>query len=363
MHLESLVLTQFKNYADRAFEFGEGLNLLYGPNGAGKTNVLDAIHYLSLTRSYFNANDALQVMLSTSFFAVEGQVDYGQHKSRFRLWYQKGSGKKFMVNGNELPRFSDHVGSFPVVMIAPGDTSLIQEGSEVRRKWMDLVISQCDAQYLHALQHYQKHLDQRNKLLKDYLFTRQFDRTLLHTYNEGLVTYAGFIYRRRRQFLDDFKPLFLANLERISGGADLAALQLESDLNHAGMEQLLEASESADLDLGRTTKGPHRDDCAMLLSEQPVKKFGSQGQQKSFLIALKLAQFQYLESHNGQKPLLLLDDIFEKLDGNRLRELFHRIAEGGFGQIFITDTQAERTLEIWKDAGLSGRVIEVMASN
>ncbi|MDZ4666911.1 MAG: DNA replication and repair protein RecF [bacterium] len=352
MHLSELSLSNFKNYQQAKIRFSPNVNVFVGKNGAGKTNLLDAIYYLSITRSYFNAIDHQQILLGEQYFVIESKVTRGEIEENLRLFFQKGIGKKLLVNFNEVERFSEHIGSLPVVMIAPGDVQLIYEGSEERRKFVDLLISQCDREYMHELMHYQKNLDQRNKLLKDFYENRYFNRELLEVYNEQLGRSGSFIYRARTKFLELFKPMFLANYAKLAGAEEGVDLVFESDLNRNFYPDLLVACESADIDLLRTTRGIHRDDLVFLLEGQPLKKFGSQGQQKSFLIALKLAQFQYLELRKELKPLLLLDDIFEKLDQTRLKELFKWMADGAFGQVFITDTQQSRMEEMCNETNI-----------
>jgi DNA replication and repair protein RecF len=360
MYLSELSLSHFKNYEQTKVRFSPNVNVFCGKNGAGKTNLLDAIYYLSITRSYFNAVDHQQIMLGEQYFVIESTVNRGDFEENLRLIFQKGLGKKLLVNFNEVERFSEHIGSLPVVMIAPGDVQLIYEGSEDRRKFVDLIISQCDREYMHELMLYQKTLDQRNKLLKDFFENRYFNRELLDVYNDQLGRSGGFIYRCRSKFLELFKPLFLTNYQKLSGANEEVDLVFESDLNKHFYPDLLVACESADIDLLRTTRGIHRDDFVFLLQGQPLKKFGSQGQQKSFLIALKLAQFQYLEMRKNLKPLLLLDDIFEKLDQTRLKELFTWIADGSFGQVFITDTQQARVEEMLAATKLDAQIFEVV---
>jgi DNA replication and repair protein RecF len=359
MHLESLYIQQFKNYESLQIQFAEGLNCFTGNNGAGKTNILDAIHYISFTKSYFNAIDQFQAFLGGHFFVIESVCAQQGIQETIRIVYQKGNGKILLVNGNELPKFSEHIGAIPLVMIAPGDISLIQEGSEERRKFIDQVISQCDKLYLNALIHYNKTLDQRNKLLKDFKLQGGFNRALLETYNEQLVQSGNYIFTKRASFIEQIIPLFLAHYQWISGPNEKVSMVYESDLSRATFEHLLDQTESADLDLMRTTRGVHRDDLTFLLGGNALKKFGSQGQQKSFLIALKLAQFDYLTQNKGKKPLLLLDDIFEKLDQTRLKKLFEQMADGKFGQVFLTDTQKERVLEMCKVNTLEAKFFDI----
>jgi DNA replication and repair protein RecF len=360
MHLKQLSLTQFKNYQQASFRFNPNLNILFGKNGAGKTNVLDAIYYLSITKSYFNSIDQQQILQGDQYFVVEGKLAKNEVEETLRIIFQRGIGKSMLVNNNELQKFSEHIGNMPVVMIAPGDIQLIYEGSEERRKFVDLIISQCDRVYLHELMLYQKTLDQRNKLLKDFFENRYFNRDLLEVYNEQLGRSGTYIYSARSAFLAIFKPIFLANYQKLAGDSEVVDLVFESDLNRQVYPELLLVNEQADIDLMRTTRGVHKDDLVFLIEGNALKKFGSQGQQKSFIIALKLAQFQFIEQKKRLKPILLLDDIFEKLDQGRLQQLFKWVSEGVFGQIFITDTQHQRSDELVQSANLPASFFEIV---
>jgi DNA replication and repair protein RecF len=244
-------------------------------------------------------------------------------------------------------------------MIAPGDVALIQEGSEERRKFMDQVISQCDAMYLRELIQYNRILDQRNKLLKDFHFNGGFNRDLLESFNQQLVASGNYLFSKRSQFVEKMEPLFLQHYAWLSGDNEQAKVKYESELARVPFDVLLDQTESADLDLLRTTRGAHRDDLIFTMDGNPLKKFGSQGQQKSFLIALKLAQFDYLATLKNTKPLLLLDDIFEKLDQYRLAKLFAWIGEGKFGQVFLTDTQIERVKIMCEANKVEARYFEI----
>lgn len=359
MHLESLYIQQFKNYEALQIQFAQGLNCFTGSNGAGKTNILDAIHYLSFTKSYFNAIDQFQAFLGGHYFVIESECNQGNVQEKVRIVYQKGNGKTLLVNGNEVQKFSEHIGSIPLVMIAPGDISLIQEGSEERRKFLDQVISQYDKLYLNALISYSRVLDQRNKMLKDFKFQGGFNRSLLETYNDQLVQAGNYIFTKRAAFIEKVLPVFLGHYSWISGPTEKVGIVYESDLSRTPFDILLDQTESADLDLMRTTRGIHRDDLNFTLAHNPLKKFGSQGQQKSFLIALKLAQFDYLTEVKGKKPLLLLDDIFEKLDQQRLSRLFAQMGEGKFGQVFLTDTQQERVKAMCLNNAIDAKFFEI----
>lgn len=359
MHLESLYIQQFKNYESLQVHFSPGLNCFTGSNGAGKTNILDAIHYLSFTKSYFNSIDQNQAFFGGHFFVIESSCANNNVQEKLRIVFQKGNGKTLLVNGNEVPKFSEHIGSIPLVMIAPGDISLIQETSEERRRFLDQVISQFDKVYLNSLISYNRVLDQRNKLLKDFKLQGGFNRALLETYNEQLVQTGNYIFTKRAAFVEKLLPLFFTHYHWISGPDEKVGIGYDSDLSKTPFDRLLDQTESADLDLMRTTRGVHRDDLIFTLAHNPMKKFGSQGQQKSFLIALKLAQFDFLSDVKGKKPLLLLDDIFEKLDQQRLTRLFALMGEGKFGQVFLTDTQHERVAAMCLQNNIAAKFFEI----
>lgn len=346
MHLKTLKLFQFKNYTQTEFNFNPELNCLVGLNGAGKTNVLDAIYYLAFTKSYFNPVDHQHILKGEQFFTVEGTLSKEEIDESIRIVVQRGIKKSLQVNNNEVPRFADYIGEMPLVMIAPGDINLIYEGSEERRKFVDMIISQTDKNYLHELMSYNRVLDQRNKLLKDFWEQRYVDRDLLETYNKQLSKSGTFVYGGRIKFLESFTPVFSKYYQMISDSFEQVNLSFESDLDKQNYGELLQANETSDFELQRTSRGIHRDDLVFSLNDMPLKKFGSQGQQKSFIFALKLAQFDYLMETKKEKPLLLIDDIFEKLDKVRLAKLLTLIAQGHFGQIFISDTQADRLHQV-----------------
>ena len=346
MYLKQINLTQFKNYSRTEFNFNPQLNCLVGLNGAGKTNVLDAIYYLGFTKSYYNSIDHQHILQGAPFFSIDAQLTKNEITETIRIVVQKGAKKTLLINNNEVSRFADYIGEMPLVMIAPGDINLIYDGSEERRKFVDMILSQTDRIYLNELISYNRILDQRNKLLKDFFEQRYVDRELLETYNMQLSKSGSYIYDKRLLFLDSFTPVFVRYYQMISGTYEQVDLSFESDLRKQQYSQLLEMNEQADFELQRTSRGIHRDDLIFSLNELPLKKFGSQGQQKSFIFALKLAQFDFLMAAKGEKPLLLIDDIFEKLDSPRLAKLLTLIAQGHFGQIFITDTQADRLHQV-----------------
>lgn len=341
--LHSIHLEQFKNYAQAKVSFCPQVNCFVGNNGAGKTNLLDAIYYLSFTKSFFNANDQQQIRQGESdFFFIEGAFERNNLEESVRIAVQRGEKKSVKVNNNEHKKIADHIGLYPLVMITPNDIMLIHEGSEERRKFIDGFIAQLDKVYLNDLLLYNKILEQRNKQLKIFAEQQYVDATLLQTYNDQLIKYGTSIYLKRRDFIGQFAPVFSAFYAEISNGNENVALEYNSDLDGVSFADLLHQYERNDLGAQRTTKGVHKDELLFTINGQPLKKFGSQGQQKSFIISLKLAQYDYLKNRTSDKPLLLLDDIFEKLDEHRLNKLLAMIAQSSFGQIFITDTHLER---------------------
>jgi DNA replication and repair protein RecF len=348
LYLETLRFEQFKNYASASFGLCAEVNCFTGNNGAGKTNILDAIHYLSFTKSAFNPTDQQHIRNGEGdFFFMEGKFNRNGLDESVRIAFQKGRKKSVKVNNNEHPRIAEHIGLYPLVMIAPNDIMLIHEGSEERRRFMDSFIAQLDKVYLTDLMNYNRVLEQRNKQLRIFAESGTTDVLLLQTYNEQLIRLGTSIHLKRVDFLTQFIPVFGKLYEVISGASESVDLVYESALNQIPFSDLLLQSERNDLAAQRTTQGIHKDELVFTINQNPLRKFGSQGQQKSFIIALKLAQYQYLKQKTGIKPLLLLDDIFEKLDENRLKTLLAMIAQGDFGQLFITDTHLHRLQEVF----------------
>jgi len=340
--LQALQINHFKNCEDTTLTFSLQVNCLTGKNGSGKTNLLDAIYYLSFTRSFFHTPDQQIIQHEANYLRVEGLYNRNELEEKVVIALQKGEKKSLKVNNNEVRKFADHIGQYPLVMITPNDIMLIHEGSEERRKFLDGMIAQTDKVYLNNLLSYNRTLEQRNRQLKDFAESGNFDQTLLASYNDQLIRYGDAIHAKRSAFLQEFIPVFRSYYLTISSSTEVVNLIYESELNSNSMTHLLQQSESNDLAAQRTTKGIHKDELVFEIDGYALKKVGSQGQQKTFIIALKLAQFAYLNQQLGIKPLLLLDDIFEKLDGERLKKLLHMIGHDDFGQIFITDTDLER---------------------
>ncbi|PST84202.1 DNA replication and repair protein RecF [Pedobacter yulinensis] len=360
MHLKNLSLLHFKNYADASIVFSESVNAFVGSNGAGKTNLLDAIHYLCLCKSYFNPVDVQQIRRGEELFLIQGDFERNGANEKISCGLKRGHKKQFKRNKKEYVKLADHIGLFPVVMITPNDSALILEGSEERRRFMDNVISQTDAAYLDELIAYNRHLLNRNALLKQIAETRRYDPALLEIYDEQLVASGNRLFDKRRAFMDHFIPYFDKYYAFLTGGGEAVQLGYYSQLNEASFAQLLINTADKDRALERTTTGIHKDDLLFHIhGDMQLKKFGSQGQQKSFLIALKLAQYAYLQQHKGFKPLLLLDDIFDKLDDQRIHKLMEMVSHHDFGQIFITDTGKERVRFIFNSIGVDVHLFDV----
>ncbi len=348
MYLKKLNLVNYKNFETAQFELSPQINCFVGNNGIGKTNVLDAIYYLSFTKSYFNSIDGQNIRHGESFFVVEGVFDRKDREEHVFCGVQKGKKKTIKRNSKLYPKIQDHIGQFPLVIISPSDRDLISEGSEVRRKFIDGVISQFDSEYLNDLLNYNKQLAQRNALLKYFASNRLWDEDSLMVYDEIMSDLAQNIYQKRKEFIDDMLPTFLDRYNSISENNELVTIQYKSSIEEDSLLNQLKESRGKDKILQYTSVGIHKDDLNFKLGDYSIKKFGSQGQQKTFLIALKLAQFEYLKRLKNVTPILLLDDIFDKLDENRVAQIVRLVNHNHFGQIFISDTHSERTENIVK---------------
>lgn len=359
MWLKKLSLINFKNYEEAGLDLSPTVNAFTGDNGAGKTNLLDAVHYLSLCKSYFNPIDSQQIRNGSDFFMVQGTFDKNGSEEAVGCSVKRNQKKQFRRNKKEYQRLADHIGLFPLVMISPYDVSIIIEGSEERRRFIDNVISQTDNHYLDELIIYNRNLVNRNALLKKIAETGRYDPELLEVFNEQLISSGNRIFEKRRNFMEVFLPVFRKHYQYLSEGAEQVDLIYDSPLLKEDFAVLLKNSTERDRILERTSTGIHKDDLLFTVNDMPMKKFGSQGQQKSFLIALKLAQYSVLQDEKGYKPLLLLDDIFDKLDDRRIRKLMQMVSHDDFGQIFITDTSKERITEIFAAIGVGLTIFEV----
>lgn len=359
MYLKSLSLVNFKNYTEAQLELSPEINVLTGLNGQGKTNLLDAIHYLSSCKSFLNPIDKQSVRTGTSFFMLNGQFFKEDKTVDIRIAVQNGHKKKVQKNKKLYEKLIDHIGQFPVVIISPYDTNLIVEGSETRRKFMDSIISQYDRSYLDNLVRYQKVLQQRNALLRQFQEVGAFDGESLHIWNEQLIHFGTAVHDKRSTFVREFIPLFQRYFQLIADGEEGVSIVYESSLNQGDFAAQLNDALPKDRATGYSTVGTHRDDLAFLIDERPVKKFGSQGQQKSFLVSLKLAQFEMVVQLLRIKPILLLDDIFDKLDHRRVEQLIQLLSNRTFGQVFITDTDLDRIEKVFHNSAMSRLVFEV----
>ena len=347
MLLKNLSLINYKNFESQDFEFDSKINCFVGANGIGKTNVLDAIYHLALGKSYFNPVATQNIRHEHDFFVIDGTFEKDERDEKIVCSFKKGAKKVIKKNGKAYDRLSDHIGLLPLVIISPADRDLIIEGSETRRKFMDGVISQSDKKYLQDLIKYNKVLSQRNSLLKYFAANQTFDATTLSVYNEQLAELGTPIFEKRAKFMKAFIPIFKSQYATISGDNEEVALTYESKLFDSGLLELLEKSLDRDRALQYSSTGIHKDDLSFTISGHPIKKFGSQGQQKSFLIALKLAIYQLIRQHKNILPILLLDDIFDKLDEMRTTQLIETVMGEHFGQIFISDTQLDRMRQIF----------------
>ncbi len=347
MHLKQLSLVNFKNYDQAELSFCKGVNVFVGLNGAGKTNLLDAIYYLSFCKSFFNPIDSQNIKNLEDFFVIQGEFEKNDENVLIHCGIKKGQKKSFKRNKKEYDRLADHIGLLPLVMISPADSELIYNGSELRRKFVDGVIAQYNRPYLDYLMSYQKAVQQRNALLKKFNEQRYFDKDSLEIWNMQLDQFGTHLFNARKEFLKEFIPLFQHYYELISGGKERVRLEYDTKLNDFSFDQLLEEAEPKDRALGYTSVGVHKDDLKFLIEDQPIKKFASQGQQKSYLVALKLAQFAFIKKVKGETPLILLDDIFDKLDKNRVRALMELVIDHSFGQIFVTDANKQRIEELF----------------
>jgi DNA replication and repair protein RecF len=359
MHLIDFRLLQFKNYADQRLSCDARLNCYVGPNGAGKTNLLEAIYYLCLGKSYWNHLDTYLVRHGDDFFRLEGRFARADQEEQVVVKYRNRQRKEIERNGAPYQKLSEHVGRYPVVIVTPDDTSLVSEGSEARRRLLDNTLSQTDERYLQDLMQYNRLLRQRNALLKSYDDPRRIPTDMLEVYDGQLAPLAGRIYSQRAAFVAQFNERLSTAYASIAAEREAVRCTYKSQLHDTAYAELMNGRRQKDKALQRTTGGPHRDDLVFTMNEHPLKRIASQGQLKSFVLALKLAQYQVLRDRHGLTPLLLLDDIFDKLDGQRVRALLELLLEPGYGQIFLTDTDPRRIEELVRQVTSSYRVFAI----
>jgi DNA replication and repair protein RecF len=390
MFLQKISLAHFKSYEYENFEFSERVNCIVGENGIGKTNLLDAIYFLALTKSSISNQDALSINHEAEYMMIEGtfsmfdvrnsmfvdddidvekvtiseplcstepQTSNTEHLITISL--QRGQKKAVLRDKKAYERISEHIGRFPVVMLSPNDTDIIRDGSEERRKFFDGVMAQLNSEYLENLLQYNRLLLQRNSLLKQFAEKNYTDDLLLDIYSDPLVEVSLKLYQARNQFITAFLPLFKKHYNTLSDSREGVEMIYESEVGAENFTQIFRKNRQRDLAAQRTTMGSHKDDFIFEINGFTLRKFGSQGQQKSFVIALKLAQFEMLTKVKGFSPLLLLDDIFDKLDDRRIQQLITMMVDGTFSQVFITDARPERTRQLLGDLGVEVKYFEI----
>jgi DNA replication and repair protein RecF len=357
--LKDISLLQFKNYGHASFRFDQRIVGFCGNNGVGKTNLLDAIYYLCFTKSYFTRSDQQNVQKGTAGFRIEGHFEkQGQLTDIVCILRETGK-KEFTAAGEPYEKFSHHIGRFPCVIIAPDDVQIITGGSEERRRFLDALLSQLDPDYLQNLIEYNRVLQQRNSFLKSLSERRLTDKHLLEVYNSQLIRPGNWLFQRRRSFLQELLPLAGRYYQTIAGSDEPVALIYESQLLNASFADLLHQGLEKDLYLQRTGAGIHKDDIDIRFSDLPFKSIASQGQRKSLLFALKLAEYETLRLDKGFPPILLLDDVFEKLDAERMHNLLDQVCLKDQGQIFITDTHADRIRREMDQLGVDCQIISL----
>jgi DNA replication and repair protein RecF len=356
LRLTHLHLLNFRNHREIEVETGPQVNCFTGPNGTGKTNLLDAVHYLSLGKSAFDPTDQHVVLHGEDWFMVQGAMEGGD---TVLVSVRRGQRKVISRNRKEYERLADHVGRYPVVMITPYDTQLVLGGSEPRRRFLDALIAQFDRGYLEALMRYNRALAHRNTLLKRFAEQGGGALSLLEPWDEQLVHHGTTVHAGRRAFLDELVPLLKEHHAGIRSGPEEVDLVYRSTLEEAPLREQLAAAWPRDRSALHTTVGVHKDDLEFVIDGHPLKRYGSQGQQKTYLIALKLAQFDLTRSRSGVRPILLLDDIFDKIDPQRMRHLLKLLADQRFGQVLITDTDAGRLHQALDGLGLDTRFFQL----
>lgn len=360
LQLDKIALVNFKNCREASINLHPTTNCIIGANGQGKTNLLDAIHYLSFCKSYFNPIDTQHIHFDEPFFLVQGYFSRMGEQEDLYCGLKRASRKQFKRNKKEYSRLAEHVGLFPVVMITPYDAALILDGSEVRRRFVDMVISQTDKQYLDALIRYNKILQQRNTCLKQ---AHAVNTDLLEAFDVQLIPLNRRIHETRAAFMKEFLPFFSESYKQIAQGAEEVGLNYTSQLHETNAENLYKKSRQKDLAARHSTAGIHKDDLEFLMNGHPLKKFGSQGQQKTFLLALKFAQYHYTAAKTGLLPILLLDDIFDKLDSTRVSSMLQLVNSERFGQVFLTDTDASKAPEILNALQVEHKIFDITQGN
>ncbi len=361
MHIDDISVVNFKNISEVNVGFSSKLNCFIGKNGAGKTNLLDAVYYLSFCKSFFNPMDQLNINHDENFFMLNGNYKRFNSDEKISVGLKRGQKKQFKRNANVYKKLVEHIGLLPLVMITPSDVNLILGGSDERRKFMDGVISQYNQGYLNDLLKYNRALLQRNNLLKQFAAKHFFDTELLLIWDMQLIEYGNRIHKLRMEFVKKLIPVFQYYYSFISQENEKVSLVHQSTLYDKNFEGSLKESLPKDRVVQYTTQGIHKDDLVYYIGHYPIKKMGSQGQMKTYLVALKLAQFDFIKEISGLKPILLLDDIFDKLDQHRVEQIVKVVAGEQFGQIFLTDTNREHLDLIIKKMDADFRIFNVAA--
>ncbi|MGR3856900.1 DNA replication/repair protein RecF [Chryseobacterium indologenes] len=359
MIIKKLSLYNFKNHSEKKFEFSPQINCFVGNNGVGKTNILDALHYLSVGKSFLGNTDLNNIKQEEDFFTIDAEIQNEDSEDIIRITQPKEAKKVIKKNDKSYDRLADHIGYLPSVMISPYDSNLISDSGESRRKFLDAMISQTDSEYLFDLIQYQKTIQQRNALLKYFAKNRTWDKDSLEIYDDPITRSGTKIFRKRKEFVEQLNPIVQNFYQIISGGKETVSVIYESHLLEDSFENLLKESLERDRMLTYTSKGIHKDDLLFEMDDVLIKKIGSQGQQKSFLISLKLAQMSLVKELTKKTPILLLDDIFDKLDDTRVSQLIELVNKESFGQIFITDTHRERTESVVKKINEESIIFEI----
>ena len=357
--LKKISIINYKNILDKEYELDPKINCFVGDNGVGKTNILDAVYHLSMGKSYFNVKNDQLINRGKDYMLVDGVFELNNKNERIVFSLKIGEKKVLKRNGKPYKKFSNHIGLIPVVLISPYDNDLINEGSSERRKFIDSIISQNDKEYLINLIAYTRVIQNRNKLLKQYNRSVDFDLDTIKVYDDQIYKLSEPIFKARDKFIKEFTPLVLEKYKHISDDKEKISIEYKSDLINNHIENLIKDSFQKDVILQYTSVGLHKDDFVFNIDENRIKRFGSQGQQKSFLIALKLAQFDYLKNETGNSPILLMDDIFDKLDLMRVKRIVEIVNSTNFGQLFLSDTDKERIEKVLSSLNLSSKIFEV----
>ncbi len=359
LFLKKISIINYKNILDKEYELDPKINCFVGDNGVGKTNILDAVYHLSMGKSYFNVKNDQLINRGKDYMLVDGVFELNNKNESIVFSLKIGEKKVLKRNGKPYKKFSNHIGLIPVVLISPYDNDLINEGSSERRKFIDSIISQNDKEYLINLIAYTRVIQNRNKLLKQYNRSVDFDLDTIKVYDDQIYKLSEPIFKARDKFIKEFTPLVLEKYKHISDDKEKISIEYKSDLINNNVENLIKDSFQKDVILQYTSVGLHKDDFVFNIDENRIKRFGSQGQQKSFLIALKLAQFDYLKNETGNSPILLMDDIFDKLDLMRVKRIVEIVNSTNFGQLFLSDTDKERIEKVLSSLNLSSKIFEV----